>query len=234
MGRSQDNSPGPPSTRPRVCLRKGCGEVFQPACWNQRYCQQPDCLREVRRWQALKRQRKHRESPENRKRHASAEAERRRSEKAKPAKEASESPGQQRAWSRSKGIPAEFCDRTGCYEPLPAASRAPARYCGHACRQAVRRVLDRERKWLKRNPYVRSRRRRRSSPNGDDSSLIPGSDRQKRPAQRRDQPVGDYRETERSSLSCPVIEPPGNDETGVRDAHSETRPAGRSRPPPAS
>jgi len=31
-----------------------------------------------------------------------------------------------------------------------SSSRNPARYCGAACRQAVRNVQDRERKWLAR------------------------------------------------------------------------------------
>ena len=35
----------------RSCLRKGCGRRFQARRYNQRYCQDPECLREVRRWQ---------------------------------------------------------------------------------------------------------------------------------------------------------------------------------------
>lgn len=41
-----------------------------------------------------------------------------------------------------------FCDRPGCHEHPVRSPRNPARYCGAACRQAVRNVLDRERKWL--------------------------------------------------------------------------------------
>ena len=33
------------------------------------------------------------------------------------------------------------------------SARNPARYCGPACRQAVRNVLDRERKWLSRGTF---------------------------------------------------------------------------------
>ncbi len=61
----------------RTCLRKGCGQVFQPFCWNQRYCQDAHCLGEVRRWQAAKRQRVYRQSAANRKRQAEAQARRR-------------------------------------------------------------------------------------------------------------------------------------------------------------
>ncbi len=38
--------------RARMCLRKGCGRKYQPRCWNQRYCQDAECQRQVRRWQA--------------------------------------------------------------------------------------------------------------------------------------------------------------------------------------
>ena len=37
----------------RVCLRKGCTEIFIPRVGNQRYCQTAQCLREVHRWQQL-------------------------------------------------------------------------------------------------------------------------------------------------------------------------------------
>lgn len=43
-----------------------------------------------------------------------------------------------------------LCARPGCYEPARKLGRSQARYCGPACRQAVRRVLDRERKWIER------------------------------------------------------------------------------------
>ena len=59
--------------RPRICLRKGCGRKYQPRCWNQRYCQEPECQREVRRWQAARRQAKHRQDAEAKARHAQAE-----------------------------------------------------------------------------------------------------------------------------------------------------------------
>ena len=177
MGHNQHTGPVKSASRgvpSRTCLRKGCGQVFQPTRWNQRYCREPRCLREVHRWQAAKRQRVYRRSAENRKRHAEAEARRRRAKKeAANAAECStntrseeavpgSSPESTRggAWSRSNKIPADFCDRPGCYEPLPADSRAPARYCGGDCRQAIRRVRDRERKWLIRHGDASTTRRR--------------------------------------------------------------------------
>jgi len=63
--------------RPRICLRKGCGRQYQPRRWNQRYCREPECLRQVRQWQAAQRQAKHRQTAEAKARHAQAEKARR-------------------------------------------------------------------------------------------------------------------------------------------------------------
>jgi hypothetical protein len=156
----------------RVCLRQGCGCVFPARCWNQRYCQDPQCLRLVRRWQAAKRQSRRRQQAEHRQRHREAERQRRErrreqsSSLACPAEnggcESSPAPVAQNAgaWSRSKNFSADFCDRVGCYDSVRPSSRAQARYCGDECRQAMRRVLDRERKWLRRNTDVGRFKRR--------------------------------------------------------------------------
>ena len=69
---------------PRLCMRKGCGRTYQPRCWNQRYCQEPEWLRQVRKWQAAKRQAKHRQDAEAKVRHAQAERERRERAKRRP------------------------------------------------------------------------------------------------------------------------------------------------------
>ena len=47
----------------------------------------------------------------------------------------------------------------GCHEPVAKSGRSQARYCCPACRQAVRRVVDRERKWQFRGTF-RGRRAR--------------------------------------------------------------------------
>jgi hypothetical protein len=41
-----------------------------------------------------------------------------------------------------------LCDRPGCHQHPVGSLRNSARYCCPACRQAVRNVQDRERKWL--------------------------------------------------------------------------------------
>jgi hypothetical protein len=225
--------------RPRSCLRKGCGSLYHPTQWNQRYCQQADCLRQVRRWQAAKRQRDHRRLPANRKRHAEAEAQRRRDRAERQARQdpvaVEATVHLDGAWSRSKTIPAEFCDRPGCYEPLSGDSRAPTRYCGADCRQAVRRVLDRERKWLTRNGYdaehlTRPVSQAMSEQLAEGLTVAPqviGNDGAK--------PVGGYRANPQQALSCRAIERhplPDHKRGALRDGHCQTNSGCRSRPPP--
>jgi hypothetical protein len=144
----------------RSCLRKGCGRGFQARRYNQRYCQAPECLREVRRWQGAKRQQKCRSQAGARERHSAAERQRRKQRaSAAPKPLEGESivadpkgapPVNSGAWSRSRRHPQIFCDRPGCYEPLRDSPRAPASYCGDDCRAAMRQARDRERKWLRR------------------------------------------------------------------------------------
>jgi hypothetical protein len=178
MGREQHNSHSrrSPSTRRfsrRTCHRRGCRRKFQPRSGNQRYCQNPECLRKLHRWQAARRQRRRRKEAEKRKQHAAAERQRRRRRRemqeaqqgeVAPSPPASPAPTQ-RAWSRSKKIPHDFCDRPGCYGALPGPRRGPAQYCGKKCAQAQRRVQDRERKFKqrqrKRKTVPRGSRRRR-------------------------------------------------------------------------
>ena len=43
------------------------------------------------------------------------------------------------------------CDRPGCYEEFDRTRRSPLqRFCSHACRHALERVLERERRWRER------------------------------------------------------------------------------------
>ena len=135
--------------RPRTCFRKGCRRKYQPRCWNQRYCQDPECLRQVRRWQAARRQAERRRNERVRAQHAQAEKERRQRDKTSP------KVIENTEVAPARGHAAFFfalplCDRPGCHEHPVISPRNPARYCGAACRQAVRNVQDRERKWLSR------------------------------------------------------------------------------------
>jgi hypothetical protein len=246
MGLSQDKRRSRTSAsrlRPRICLRKGCGCVYQPTRWNQRYCQQANCLREVRRWQAAKRQRSHRRLAANRKRHAEAEAQRRRKRKTQGTERDSavfeERTVQAKpdgAWSRSKLSPGDFCDRPGCYEPLPGDSRAPARYCGGDCRQAVRRVVDRERKWLKRNGYCTADAHGQASQAAWERVTQTPAARAQKTSRGESEPVGDYRSKQQQALSCRAVERhplPDHERGALQDDHYQANSGRRSRPPPS-
>lgn len=148
----------------RICLREGCGRIYQARRWNQRYCQDRQCLKLVRRWQAAKRQEERRRRPEARAAHAAAERQRRARRAQCRKATCREAPSDQdqdpSTWSRSKKYSAPFCDRPGCYDAVRSSCRCQARYCSDACRGAVRRVRDRERKWLARNTSAGQFKRR--------------------------------------------------------------------------
>jgi hypothetical protein len=76
--------------RPRICLRKGCGRKYLPRRWNQRFCQDPECQRLIRRWRAARRQAKYRQDAQVKARHTQAERERR--QRAKSASQTVENP----------------------------------------------------------------------------------------------------------------------------------------------
>jgi hypothetical protein len=158
MGQIQHTNQGSVSARGRrpgrrTCLRKGCGRRFQARRPNQRYCQDPECRKELRRWQAAKRQQKRRADAEGRRQHAEAERQRRK-RKAGEGKAVEDGPTAATAAAAcARGHaahkhPAVFCDRPGCYEAVRESPGAPASYCGDACRTAMNRAGDRQRKWL--------------------------------------------------------------------------------------
>lgn len=131
--------------RQRVCPRKGCEAVYTPRTGNQRYCQDPQCRQEVRRWQAAGRQKQRRLRPEVRQSQAAAaKVARLRKSLLKlhpplPAKpivptEPPQSPG---ASSRSRKNSGPICARVGCYEPPAPAARCPTRYCSGSYRQTM-------------------------------------------------------------------------------------------------
>lgn len=136
----------------RLCYRKGCANRFSPQRRYQKFCRDPGCVAELRRWQTLKRQRQHRLKPENRQKHAERERLRRlkKSQEVTQSGIASEPRGSEVndcAWSRTTCIPKDFCDRPGCYEPKVQSHRNVAKYCGNACRNAAQRVAQRDRQY---------------------------------------------------------------------------------------
>lgn len=132
----------------RSCHRKGCCNRFLPRRSNQRFCLEAFCTVELRRWQAAKRQRRHRADCANLAKHRERERQRRLngSAKRKSSQPQNDLANPAGAWSRRTDIPKDFCDRPGCYEPKLPSDRNTAKYCGIACRNAVHRVRRRERK----------------------------------------------------------------------------------------
>ena len=143
-----------------MCLRKGCGRRYQPRRWNQRYCRDPECLRQLRRWQAAQRQARRRQDDAIKAQHAAAERARRRNVRGVSVRAVSVRTCQRKQRSRSrlrrrvvtqqKFFVDSMCVRPGCYESATKLGRNQRRYCGSVCCQAVRQVLDRERKWVQR------------------------------------------------------------------------------------
>ena len=136
----------------RTCHRKGCSNRFLPRRPFQKFCLDPICVVQLRRWQATKRQRRHRVSLENRRKHAERERLRRLEKAARivPVDDSASKAEPEKidsAWSRPTAIPKDFCDRPGCYEPKANSDRNTAKYCGIACRNAVHRVRERDRQY---------------------------------------------------------------------------------------
>lgn len=245
MGQLQDN----PSARPsasvhllgsRICLRKGCGQTYQPRHWKQRYCQDSECLKEVRRWQALKRQQRRRERPEVRRQRAAEErgrrARQRQERRGGDSVAADRSPVDDSrrvdgAWSRKERSSEPFCDRVGCYETLRSCSNGQARYCGENCRRDVARVRDRERKWLARKTpagrfkrHLEYRARRAGcTASQEQTADFPESNL----ALDGDETVVNSRDLAEPRLPC-------RDLKRVTDDDRETYPDCRSHPPPSS
>jgi hypothetical protein len=156
--------------RQRHCLLKGCEKPFQPTHPQARYCS-PECRAKARLWRRRRASEQYRQTANGRvKRQAqNREYRSRRAERLRAAadqKSAPTTPDTASEWEvqpREGQRPATesgffCCDRPGCEEhfarPHP---NSPRRFCSPSCRQALRRVIERERRWRKRARRVRSR-----------------------------------------------------------------------------
>lgn len=144
--------------RTRRCLLRGCEQPFQPRHPLARYCG-PACQAAARCWsrsraaaryrvtergRACRRQQvcRYRQRVRERRETAAAEVE---AACETPAETACE--GHQEAEDSEK----IRCHRPGCYERFSLTPRSPGqRFCGPLCRQALRRVRERERRWRRR------------------------------------------------------------------------------------
>lgn len=162
--RGQGPSCGP---RRRRCLLKGCEQFFQPRCPQSRYCS-PACRKAAGRWRSWRARRTWRKTEAGRAcrrrqsyRYRERVRQRRRTEQA-AVLEAGTKPceGQRAAETSEKSS----CSRPGCYELFVPGRRSPhQRFCSCLCRQALRRVVQREARWGRRRKG-RSPSRRRIPP----------------------------------------------------------------------
>ena len=123
--------------RSRVCLLKGCHCVYRPQHPLTRYCGEA-CREQARRWQDGRLQGEA----------AGAKPPLPRTPEGKKSKNPA-------CWPR-EGHPYQSfflcsCDRPGCYALFRRTRRSPLqRFCSLACRHALERVLERERRWRER------------------------------------------------------------------------------------
>lgn len=164
-----DPSPQCPHGRPqRLCLLKGCGQHFQPSHPLQRYCS-PSCQQAARDWQRWRAARHYRGTARGRQQRCAQSRRYRERQRCRRAVAAQEEAAQPREGQRYAGCSEDFsampCRRPGCYVLFhPQPHEPPQCFCSAACRQALRRVLDREERWrrrrrLRRAGYARSSRR---------------------------------------------------------------------------
>jgi predicted nucleic acid-binding Zn ribbon protein len=138
--------PRPHQPRPRQCLLKGCERWFRPRRASERYCS-PKCRQEARKWSQWKAQQKYRKTLAGReKRKGQSQRYRERVRNRSQAAPEESPPGGARVITGK--IFDHSCDRPGCYAGFERQPRSPAqRFCSHACRRAMERVWQRERRW---------------------------------------------------------------------------------------
>jgi hypothetical protein len=161
--------------RRRRCLLKGCERWFHPGQPQGRYCSAAcqQAARYWRRWHGSQHYRASTQGKERRRAQSRRYRERRRQQATalvdSAAATAPAGARPQREGQRPAQPLANFvwrpCRRPGCYELFPVRSRSPGQhFCSCSCRQALRRVLDREAHWRRRHRRVRRHRLRPSRP----------------------------------------------------------------------
>jgi len=182
--------------RQRSCLLKSCEQPFHPHHPQERYCSPACSQEAARwrRWQSARTYRASEGGQQCRRQQACRYRERQRQQQAAcwaetlrgieeqvareaavtataPAEAAQLEPAEPREGQRPAANPEDFsgqpCQRPGCYVLFPIRPGVPQqRFCSCQCRQALRRVLDREARWRwrRRHPRQRPRLRPRSRP----------------------------------------------------------------------
>lgn len=147
-----------PRLSPRKCLVKGCNRSFSPNHYLDRYCG-VDCKAAARRWQLARANLRYRDSERGKQaRRAQASRHRVRLKERKAAEQ--QQPDRQNEPSEALDQPCEgyhkdqseeksCCDRPGCYQRFTPPPRSPLQsFCSLDCRNALRCVRLRERRWM--------------------------------------------------------------------------------------
>jgi hypothetical protein len=157
---------GPPGCR--RCLLKGCECWFRPRRPQARYCSAA-CRQEAkhwRRWHAARCYRASDKGKARRRQQSQRYRERARQRQAAQAAVAEPPREGQRPAQNPQDLCGRPCDRPGCYQLFIPTPRSPQQhFCSCSCREALRRVRQRESRLRERRRRgVRPRRRRFHDP----------------------------------------------------------------------
>jgi hypothetical protein len=144
----------------RLCLNERCERTFQPTHHLDRYCG-PECLADARRWQVRFANQLYRRSADGRERRR--EQSRRYRLKLKVRMALDNEPEQENfplsdqpeasreGYTKDTSHEKSCCHRPGCYRRFTAPPQSPLKkFCSPRCRNALRRVILRERLWIAR------------------------------------------------------------------------------------
>jgi len=140
--------------RPRRCLLKGCERFFQPRYAQSRYCS-PTCQQAARRWRRWRASQTWRKTDNGRqyRRQQSCRYRQRVRQRRVAAQAAAEEVGSSEREGQRPADAAKksSCARPGCYDLFVPSRHSPRqRFCSCLCRQALRRVRQREARWGRR------------------------------------------------------------------------------------
>ena len=146
---SSSQKQAPAHSGPRICLLKGCEKWFNPDHPRSRYC--TDACRAAARdwsiWEAGRRYRATENGKERRREQSRRYRQRVRERRQRAVEQEAACEGHQKAddGENSEKIP---CARPGWYELFLPDHRSPLKkFCCALCREALRRVRQREARW---------------------------------------------------------------------------------------
>jgi hypothetical protein len=144
----------------RRCLLKGCERWFRPGHPRACYCS-PACQKAARQWQRWHASRRYRATDQGKtQRRGQSQRRRHRIRQGLTTAAVAVASGEgQRVPAAAEKSSGQPCDRPGCYELFVSSPRCvQQRFCSCSCRQALRRVRQRDLRWAERRHRGRPRR----------------------------------------------------------------------------